>query len=148
MAKDPSDDNKFEYYNAKQDYERISKLTGLKSPAKEAARRRKAQAAAEKAQGEVADELAKAKTAADVAAAITRATKGASKVAAKLAQSETPDALVKVLAICEKDRKLAMLLAKRLTAAKTEKDVAKAMAEVKLEQQRRGGADAAAMLAA
>jgi len=54
MKKEPTDDNKFGYYNAVADFELISELTGKDSPAKAAKKLAAIAAAAEKARNEVA----------------------------------------------------------------------------------------------
>ena len=54
MKKDPTDDNKFGYYNAVADFDLISELTGKDSPAKAAKKLAAIAAAEEKARDEVA----------------------------------------------------------------------------------------------
>jgi len=141
MKKDPSDDNKFEYYNAVAEYDMISELAGKNSPAKAAKKQRKIAAAAEKARDEVAARLQVATSAGEVAKALSEATKGASKAAAQLAQAKTNDDMRAVLTLVAEDKKLAALLAEMLLAAKTMDDVAGAFSEIYVESFRREGKD-------
>jgi len=57
MEKDPIDDNKFNYYNALQEYNEVSKEAGENSPAKKAEKKRKVKAAKQKSINEVRDAL-------------------------------------------------------------------------------------------
>jgi len=145
MKKDPTDDNKFGYYNAIADFELISELTGPDSPAKAAKKLAAIAAAAEKARDEVAAVLQNAEDAQTVAAALSKATKGASKAAAQLAQAKTNDDMRSVLALCKEDKKLAKLLAERLLAARDLDEIAGAFSDIYVESERRSGKDEAAL---
>lgn len=57
MDKDATDDNKFNYYNALQEFDLISKESGENSPAKKAEKKRKVQAAKQKSINQVRDAL-------------------------------------------------------------------------------------------
>jgi hypothetical protein len=145
MKKDPTDDNKFGYYNAVADFGLISELAGPNSPAKAAKKTAAIAAAAEKARDEVAAVLQNAEDAKTVAMALSKATKGSSKAAAQLAQAKTNDDMRSVLKLCKEDKKLARLLAERLLAAKDLDEIAGAFSDIYVESIRRSGKDEAAI---